>query len=327
MVEIKTIYNAINEDNIMKKYVDLRDIKIESRNDLLKTCQVFKNPKFETFRIIYMRNNKIINYESITSKLPNSCNVFRVKAKTPYLKTIKGFEDINRRMYRLGANGYYLQHNHPSGNAKASINDMILTERLSKNVKGFKGHIIVDHGTYAWIERDTRTGKLKANNNIFIDYLPTLNSQELIKDSPLLHKTISSRNELARLMYDVKHSNNYSCLVLTSATNNIRLFQELPNTFINMSYRQIGGYIKNRCINTGCIRAFLATTDKPFFERAKELVNLGYVTDCIAYMITKNKPEIIEGADKEFIDQNIFKSLNINLTKQKLDNKKASCNK
>ena len=323
MVEIKTIYNAINEDNIMKKYVDLRDIKIESRNDLLKTCQVFKNPKFETFRIIYMRNNKIINYESITSKLPNSCNVFRVKAKTPYLKTIKGFEDINRRMYRLGANGYYLQHNHPSGNAKASINDMILTERLSKNVKGFKGHIIIDHGTYAWIEKDTRTGKLKAENNILIEYLPTLNTQDVIKDSPLLHKTISSRNELARLMYDVKHSNNYSCLVLTSATNNIRLFQELPNTFINMSYRQIGGYIKNRCINTGCIRAFLATTDKPFFERAKELVNLGYVTDCIAYMITKNKPEIIEGADKEFIDQNIFKSLNINLTKQKLDNKKG----
>lgn len=323
MAEIKTIYNAINEDNTMKRYVDLRNIKIESRDDLLKICQVFRNPKFETFRIIYMRNNKIINYESITSKLPNSCNVFRVKAKTPYLKTIKGFEDINRRMYRLGANGYYLQHNHPSGNAKASINDMILTERLSKNVKGFKGHIIVDHGTYAWIERDTRTGKLKADNNIFIDYLPTLNSQELIKDSPLLHKTISSRNELARLMYDVKHSNNYSCLVLTSATNNIRLFQELPNTFINMSYRQIGGYIKNRCINTGSIRAFLATTDKPFFERAKELVNLGYVTDCIAYMITKNKPEIIEGADKEFIDQNIFKSLNVNLTKQKLDNKKG----
>ena len=323
MVEIKTIYNAINEDNIMKKYVDLRDIKIESRNDLLKTCQVFKNPKFETFRIIYMRNNKIINYESITSKLPNSCNVFRVKAKTPYLKTIKGFEDINRRMYRLGANGYYLQHNHPSGNAKASINDMILTERLSKNVKGFKGHIIVDHGTYAWIERDTRTGKLKANNNIFIDYLPTLNSQELIKDSPLLHKTISSRNELARLMYDVKHSNNYSCLVLTSATNNIRLFQEVPNTFINMNYRQIGGYIKNRCINTGSIRAFLATMDRPFFERAKDLVKLGYVSDCIAYLITKDKSEIIEGADKECIDQNIFKSLNISINKKKLENKEG----
>lgn len=28
MAEIKTIYNAINEDNTMKKYVDLRDIKM-----------------------------------------------------------------------------------------------------------------------------------------------------------------------------------------------------------------------------------------------------------------------------------------------------------
>ena len=312
MAEIKTIYNAIDESNTMKKYVDLRNIKIESRDDLLKTCQVFRNPKFETFRIMYMRDNKIINYESITSKIPNSCNVFRTKTKNPYLKNIRGYEDINRRMYRLGANGYYLQHNHPSRNANASINDMILTEKLSKNIKGFKGHIIIDHGTYAWIEKDTRTGKLKADNNILIDYLPILNSQELIKDSPLLQKTINSRNELARLMYDVKHSNNYSCLVLTSTTNSIRLFQEVPNTFINMSYRQIGGYIKNRCIDTGSIRAFLATTDKPFFERARELVNLGYVSDCIAYIITKNKSEIIEGAGKEFIDQNIFKSLNIN---------------
>ena len=81
MAEIKTIYNAINEDNFMKKYVDLRNIKIESRDDLLKTCQVFRNPKFETFRIIYMRDNTIINYESLTSKLPNFCDVFRVKQK------------------------------------------------------------------------------------------------------------------------------------------------------------------------------------------------------------------------------------------------------
>ena len=42
MAEIKTIYNAINEDKTMKRYVDLRDIKIESRDDLLKTCQVLE---------------------------------------------------------------------------------------------------------------------------------------------------------------------------------------------------------------------------------------------------------------------------------------------
>ena len=107
-LEIKTIYNAIPENEEMKSYIDLKDIKIESREDLVKTCQIFRNPKFETFRIIYMRDNSIVNYESVTSRLPNSCNIFRVKSKTPYLKNQRGFEDISRRMYRLGANGYYL---------------------------------------------------------------------------------------------------------------------------------------------------------------------------------------------------------------------------
>lgn len=102
--QILTLYNAIAEsDKEMKKYVDLRNLKIESREDLVKLCQTFRNPKYETFRIIYMRDDKIVNYETITSRLPNSCDIFRVKGKTPYLKKIKGYEDIAKRMYRLGS--------------------------------------------------------------------------------------------------------------------------------------------------------------------------------------------------------------------------------
>ena len=312
--QIITLYNAIPEesDEKMKKYIDLRDIKINSREDLVKVCQTFRNPKYETFRIIYMRDNNIVNYETITSRLPNSCDIFKVKAKTPFIKNLKGYQDISRRMYRLGANGYYLQHNHPSGNAKASINDMWVTQEIDENIKGFKGHIIVDHGTYSWIEKDIEKHTLKAINNINIESIPNLDSQELIKDDPLMHKKINSRNDLARIMYDIKHSNHYSCLVLTSAINNIRLFQEVPNTFINMSYRQIGGYIKNRCIDTGSTRAFLATTDRPFFERAKDLVELGYLSDCLAYTVTKDKAEIVDVADSEYVDQDIFTSIKAN---------------
>ena len=312
--QIITLYNAIPEesDEKMKKYIDLRDIKINSREDLVKVCQMFRNPKYETFRIIYMRDNNIVNYETITSRLPNSCDIFKVKAKTPFIKNLKGYQDISRRMYRLGANGYYLQHNHPSGNAKASINDMLITRDLDENIKGFKGHIIVDHGTYSWIEKDIEKHTLKAINNINIESIPNLDSQELIKDDPLMHKKINSRNDLARIMYDIKHSNHYSCLVLTSAINDIRLFQELPNTFINMSYRQVAGYIKNRCIDTGSTRAFLATTDRPFFERAKDLVKLGYLSDCLAYTVTKDKAEIVDVADNEYVDQDIFTTIKVN---------------
>ena len=88
--QIITLYNAIPEesDEKMKKYIDLRDIKINSREDLVKVCQTFRNPKYETFRIIYMRDNNIVNYETITSRLPNSCDIFKVKAKTAFQKNI-----------------------------------------------------------------------------------------------------------------------------------------------------------------------------------------------------------------------------------------------
>jgi len=43
------------------------------------------------------------------------------------------------------------------------------------------------------------------------------------------------------------------------------------NMFINMNYRLIYEYIKNRCIETDSIRAFITTTNKQVFERAKEL--------------------------------------------------------
>lgn len=320
--EIITLYNAIPEgsDEVLKKYIDLKDIQISTREDLVKTCQIFRNPKYETFRVIYMRDDKIVNYESITSRLPNSCDIFKFKTKEPILKSKRGYEEMNKRMYRLGANGYYLQHNHPAGSAKASLEDLKVTFQISDNVPGFKGHIIIDHGTYAWIEKDINTNKLKVTNNIKIECIPDINSDSMIKNSPLIQKRIGCRNDLARLMYDIKHSRHYSSLVLTSASNDIRLFQELPNTFINMSYRQIGGYIKNRCVDTGSTRAFLTTTDRPFFERAKDLVNLGYVSDCLAYTVSKDKTEIIDGADKEYIDQNIFSQIESGDKLRKEDN-------
>ena len=49
----------------MNSFIDLRNLKIESRDDLLKYCNTFRNPSFENFRIIYMKdnNNNVANYD------------------------------------------------------------------------------------------------------------------------------------------------------------------------------------------------------------------------------------------------------------------------
>lgn len=309
MAEIKTIYDGVPEYENMKKYVDLRNTTIESRKQLVDLCQVFRNPKYETFRVIYMRDDTIVGYESVTSRLPNAVFLFESKSSKPYIADQKGFQEMTHRMYRLGANGYYLMHNHPSGNAKASFEDVCISNKLAKNVKGFKGHLIVDHGTYAWINVDLATHKTTAQNNIPIDWTVGLNPVREISENPSMHIKIKSRYDLANLMYDIKHSDHYSVLTLVDATLHIRLLQEVPNTFINMDSRQIGGFIKNECCNTGSTRAFLTTTDRIFFTKAKELVNKGFLSDCVAYTITKDKAEIVETADNDFVDQNIFDSL------------------
>ena len=313
-LKVKTILNGVPQMEDMKKYLDIRNIEIHSREDLANICQVFRNPKFETFRVIYTRNNKIVGYESFTSRLPNAVLIFKDRYKNRKMNDFRGFEEIKMREYRLGANGIYIQHNHPAGTAKASMEDYNLTKSFARNIDDFKGHVIIDHGTYAWIGIDDRTGKLEVTNNIVIENLLDKDSDNFIDNNPLLQVKINSRNDLARIMYDVKHSNHYSTLVCTSANAKIRLLQDIPNSFINMNFRQIGGYIKNQCLNTGSMRAFFATTDKVFFDKAEKLVELGFVSDLISYTYDKENKQthFLEGANTDFVDQNLFRSIKKN---------------
>lgn len=287
----------------MNSFIDLRNLKIESREDLLKYCNTFRNPNSENFRIVYVKDNKSLGYETIVSRTPNTLNKFIIKSKFPYLMDNNLCEDISKRMYKLGANGYYIQRNESSSKVIARLEDMNIAKEIAKRIKGFRGYIIVANGDYAWINNN------KKESNIRIGCIPDINNSFYICDNPLMQKQINSKNDLARYCYDIIFASHYLCLVLTCKDNTIKLFQELPNMFINMNYRLIHEYIKNRCIETGSCRAFITTTNKEVFERAKELVEFGYLTDCIAYTVTNGKAKIIDGADIDSVDQDIFRIL------------------
>ena len=283
---------------VFKEYIDLRDISINNTTDLVKIAYTFRNPIYETFRIIYMCDNKIVGYESLTSRMPNMVNIFK------YNSFLMNRQDINRfcvqmvnRMFRLGANGYYLMHNHPTGNAKASSPDKELTKKLAQSVKGFLGHVIIDHGTYAWISYEH--GKIQANDNIPIQNMSQLKSQSECKGNPLLDQKISCRHDLARLMYDVKHSDNYSLLICCGTDNKIRLIQDIPNCFMNMKTDQIAGYIRNQAQLTGSPKAFISTTNIKVFTKACELKHQGALTDTIAYNTVNDVINLLAKDDSE----------------------------
>lgn len=277
----------------MNSFIDLRRLKIKSRDDLLKYSNCFRNTNFENFRIIYMKDNKSLGYETIVSRIPKYLNRFVIKSKFPYLMDNNLCEDISNKMYLIGANGYYIQRNESSNKVVARSEDMNIAKRLSKIIKGFRGYIIVANGNYAWINKN------KKEENIRIDSLPDIDNNYYFCENPLMQKQIHSKNDLARYMYNIINASSYLCLILTSKDSTIKSFQELPNMFINMNYRLIHEYIKNKCIETGSCRAFITTTNKEVFERAKELVEFGYLTDCIAYTVTNSKAKVIDDEDKE----------------------------
>ncbi|MBQ8379379.1 MAG: hypothetical protein IJX34_01020 [Clostridia bacterium] len=283
----------------MKRYINLRDVKIEFRSDLLENCHRFRNQKFENYRIIYMRDNKMIGFETIVSNDSKTINNLIANHKFPYLVNDNLCEDISRRMYNLGANGYYIQKN--STKAKLYFEDRKIANIISRKIKGFRGYIIVTIGKYAWIDKNERVEEKR------IESLPVLDNNSYILQNPLMQNRINSKNDLARYIYDINNSSHYLNLILTSKEKTIKLFQELPITFINMSYRSIYEYIKNKCIETDSIRAYITTTDKYVFERAKELVEFGYLTDSIAYTITNGKAKMVDSANLEWVEQDLFR--------------------
>ena len=150
---IKVIYNKLENIKLDQGYVDLSSSSIQNKNDLVDVCTIFRDPRYETFRIFYMKDNKIVGQEAITSKLPDGVFVFNEKTGDP----IRTYEKMINRMKRLNADGYYLAHNHPSGISKPSIQDIQSSRRLNQCAKlldiELLDHIVIGKNNYCSIRQ------------------------------------------------------------------------------------------------------------------------------------------------------------------------------
>ena len=247
-------------------YIDLTGQKIESFKDVADLAQIFRNPLYETLRILYIKDGKVVGMEAITSK---TAGLIKIELDTKLIEKVKD------RMKRLGADGYYMIHNHPSGNAVASDGDIEATSMWRSHVPGFQGHVIVDHGTYAFID---------PNMYVFYDFkVDSSNSsyhgsqfQTALKSNkvPWNNMKVNSREDVAALGHHVKNSKDYSCLILTDPQNKVNAIIDVPNKFFNMSKEQVEGYIRNVSKRYGASEAFLGTYDESTFKKMKNLDNI-----------------------------------------------------
>lgn len=284
--------------------IDLRGRIVRSLKDLARVAQVYRDPRFETFRTFYTKDNRIVGQEAFTSRM--------AAATSPWFQTTKRVNELGRiksalgmgervheqvsdsqlaratygmtrRMQRLGADGYYLVHNHPSGRPVPSEPDKEVTAEISQRVKGFKGHVIINSEEFGVI--DTQQ----------IDYtmaLPSKQGDRLRTPSilhPLVGASVENSTELARVVKQLQRQDDVVTLLYLAPSSSgrgfsIRAIEDVPVNLV-LRDKEFQDYLRGRerAYGTpGVVSAYSGTEPKyarAIETRGKALVRSGHLLD------------------------------------------------
>jgi proteasome lid subunit RPN8/RPN11 len=114
-----------------------------------------RNPAFETLRYVIVKDGLVVETLAISAMHPNT-----TYADTAEKSVVPKFWNSESKqsglladlMRKHKADGFYLVHNHPSGNPEPSGADLRITEQFGKRVQGFLGHVIINGKRYAFID-------------------------------------------------------------------------------------------------------------------------------------------------------------------------------
>ena len=198
---IQVTARLFSEKLAYDRKVDFIGARIGSPEELALHAQVLRNPAYETFYIIALRGGRVWNAYAVTSRLPGSAAVFGPGGSP---ETIKQFLEAAK------ADEYYMLHNHPSGKVNASRQDIQISRELANDIghTGFRGHVIINHGKYNWLEVKPDVNKIYGMVQILqnVRDLPGAPGRDPHKarEGPpeatkLLERTIREPGQLARL--------------------------------------------------------------------------------------------------------------------------------
>ena len=300
----RVIYKRLTEPMKKRGYINLNHRLVNTKDDLVEIAEIFRSTQYETFRLIYMKENKIVGYESISSRVPNYVNIFE-RNKQGRVNTERCVYKILSRINRLGADSYYMVHNHISGEAKASNEDLRTTAFFIKYIKGFLGHLIINNENYSWIYYDEKENTVKADKQMPINIRKANKMRKVLNEKSIYDVKILSRDDLVSVLNTIKNTPDYSIAILTDSKGQIRMILDIPNNFFNMQEEQLKGYFKNLARMSVASRVFFGTNDNETYKKAlKHQINETF-KDCICYKNEDNKIYVYEKSDLE-VKSNLF---------------------
>lgn len=182
---------------------------VSSPVDLALAAQVLRDPRFETFRVFYLKNNRIIHHTATTTRLPGTAPYTQTGSRGERDRAAEWrfLSEMSVRIMKLGADGVYLMHNHPSGSAQASLPDIDATIAFAEAFpRHFKGHIIIDHNEFGVVEGDG-TARVERYN------FGADSNAPVIAPHNLLNKPFTSFRQGADLLKQLERKDGFFTLV------------------------------------------------------------------------------------------------------------------
>src|SRR6185437_12331940 len=197
---------------------------INSPEQLAEIAQVYRNPRYETFRIFFTKGIEIVHASGVTARLPGTTPIFPKD-----MSTEQGATWIKDMMQSSGADGYWMLHNHPSGNPTPSDTDITATRNMAKLIPGFKGHVIINSNKYAQIMIPNSRISAKVISKHFSED----NLLNASKPSVYIGKPVHNPSVVATIGKSFQ-KDGWVTLIGVSGLSGVRSIAEIPSsTFTN----------------------------------------------------------------------------------------------
>jgi RadC-like JAB domain len=213
---------ALSSDLAARQRTSLAGQTVADHADLATLSQVYRDPRFETFRIVFTdKNDRVVSQVGVTSRLPGSVDVILGPDMAPYVG------DLAKTAKQSGATSYSLLHNHPSGQARPSAEDEKLTRNFDKEFAmqglAFKGHVVIDTNEYALINHHGDS---------------TIIKKDFGQVAPMLHSEfgnfkISGPADIMRMAKQLEVDTGAVTLIVTDHQYRTRAITTLPSDAIS----------------------------------------------------------------------------------------------
>ena len=239
--------------------------------ELAELAQVFRNPRYETFRVFFTRGSEIVHATGVSARMPGATPLM------PGTGTVEQWAAwLNDQKQASGADGYYLLHNHPSGSPQPSRADERVTMVAAALAPGFRGHVVINSGRYAVIDR---------NGDSKIEVLRNAPAQDPLRTASVPNEVLGTplhwSDDVVRLGQRLKQPGWITLIGRSGSNGVVSAVVDFPASALAQSTTRLAATVRAVMRSTGALDVALVGDFEAHRDRVQAALRAGIVLDAI----------------------------------------------